>query len=149
MTLESDVGCLQTIRIFRNVDPARLKLVALMSERIQYDPGDHIFHEGQRSDAAFFVLSGEVEISRDTPKGRLYALSLEAGALFGAAAILCDQAYQGDAIAKSDVVALRLSKELFFELMQSVPEFAVAVARDLAARIHHMATAVFEAEPAS
>jgi CRP-like cAMP-binding protein len=147
MTIESDVGCLKSIGMFRNSDPARLKLIALMSERMQFAAGDRILRQGQKADAVYFILSGEVDMMRDTPRGRMHALSLEKGAFFGAAAMLNGRNYPGDISAKTDVVALRMSKDLFFELIQSVPDFALAVARDLAARLYDVAERVFEAEP--
>lgn len=148
MTLESDVGCLKSIGMFRNIDPARLKLFALMSERVHFVAGDRILRQGQPADAVYFILSGEVDIMRDSAGGPFHAMSLEKGSFFGAAAILNGGVYPGNITAKTEVVALRLSKDLFFELMQSVPEFSLAVARDLAARIYGITERVFEADVA-
>jgi CRP-like cAMP-binding protein len=144
MTLENDIGCLKTIRMFQNVDPARLKLIALMSERVEYADGDIIMRQGQKTDAVYFLLSGEVDLTRNTTGNPFHALSLERGSFFGSAALLASTPYPGDMIAKGHVVALKLSRELFYELMQSVPEFALAVARDLAARIRDLTTRAFE-----
>ena len=149
MTLENDLRCLKEIRMFQGIEPARLKLIALTSERVEYAAGDRILRQGEKCQAVYFILSGEIDISRDTAGNRFHALSLEAGAFFGAAAILNNAPYPGDVTATTDVVALKLSSELFFELMQSVPEFALAVARDLAARIYSITARVFEADLAS
>src|SRR5687768_12956777 len=61
MTLESDVGRLKNIKMFHKIDAARLKLIALMSERVQYIAGDRILRQGQKIGAVYFILSGEVD----------------------------------------------------------------------------------------
>jgi CRP-like cAMP-binding protein len=134
--------------MFQNVDPARLKLIALMSERVEYDDGEPIMRQGQKTDAVYFLLSGELDLSRNNAGNPFHALSLERGAFFGAAAVLAGTPYPVDIVAKGHVVALKLSRDLFFELMQSVPEFALSVSRDLAARIRDITTRVLKPEPA-
>ena len=52
----------------------------------------------------------------------------------------------GRITAKTDVSMLRLPRELFFELLDGVPEFAVALSRDLATRLYRLAGAVLRGE---
>lgn len=149
MTLESDIAYLRTIPMFCDVPAARLKLVVMMAERLRYAAGDIIIREREHPDAAFLILDGEVEIARETANEHLHALSIMRGGMFGDVPMLCNSTYIGHATAKTDVDALRLPKDLFIEFLETVPEFAVALARDLASRLHRMAATVLHAKAAT
>lgn len=138
MSIELDTNSLKNLRIFNKLDAKRLKLVAMMAERLHYLPGQRIVSEGDIPDTIFIILSGEIELTRSTPCGEMYALSLGTGALFGDVPMLCDKSYLSNATAKTDVVVLGLGRELFFELLQNVPEFAVAVCKDIAGRCYQL-----------
>ena len=44
--------------MFRDIDPARLKLLAFTSERVQFSDGQRFFSQGDPSDAAYVILEG-------------------------------------------------------------------------------------------
>ena len=46
MTLEADLACLRQLPLFRALPPHRLKLVALMGEKLHFDAGTQIIAEG-------------------------------------------------------------------------------------------------------
>lgn len=146
MTIECDTTSLQNLRIFNKVDAKRLRLVAMMAERLHYKAGERLASEGDFPETIYIVVSGEIELSRSTPCGHLYALSLGAGTLLGDVPMLCQKPYIANATAKTQVVALSLGKDLFFELLAGVPDFAVAVSRDIASRLYHVTTRLFESE---
>lgn len=146
MTLESDIACLRSIPLFRSLPAPRLKLVALMGERLQFEPGTVIIREGERPEGVYFILEGEVELLHERHDGSAKRFQFETGSIFGDVPILSDQTYIGDAVAKTQVWALRLPKDLFFELLGTVPDFCIAVARDLASRLHRLANYVLHRE---
>lgn len=146
MTLEHDIRCLKSIALFRDLPPARLKLLTLMSEKLQFDAGTVLIEERQRPDGVFIVLEGEVEISHELPDGRRRSLHLETGSVLGDVPLLCGQGYVGQVAAKTDLKVLRLPRELFFELLDTIPEFSVALSRDLASRLYRLADAVLHRE---
>src|SRR6201986_4701533 len=58
--------------------------------RTTFQPGELIFREGDESSEAYWVLSGKVEISIDTPKGRSVLTTLEEGEIFGEMGMIDD-----------------------------------------------------------
>jgi CRP/FNR family transcriptional regulator, cyclic AMP receptor protein len=138
MSIDRDTTSLKNLRIFNSLDEKRLKLVAMMAERLHFTPGQKIVSQGDLPNTIFIVLSGEIELSRTTPCGEMHALSLGTGSLFGDVPMLCDKAFIGTVTATTDVIVLGLGKDLFFELLHSVPEFAVTVCRDLASRLYQL-----------
>jgi pSer/pThr/pTyr-binding forkhead associated (FHA) protein len=58
--------------------------------RATFKPGEFIFREGDESRDAYWVLSGQVEISIDTPQGRSVLTILEEGEIFGEMGMIDD-----------------------------------------------------------
>jgi len=146
MTLETDISCLRQLPLFRSLPPPRLKLVALMGEKLQFAPGEQIVAEGAKPEAVFAVLQGDVEISHDGPGAPGPRLQLHTGNLIGDVPLLSGQNAVGTVTAKSAVIALRLPKDLFFELLETIPDFSLALSRDLASRLQRLANFTLHGE---
>ena len=76
MNLTKDVEVLRDIPLFANVKPAKLKLLAFTSERLEYLSGDELFHQGDYGDAGYIILEGKADILVDSPKGAHYVAPL-------------------------------------------------------------------------
>lgn len=139
MTLENDIGCLKALPLFQNLPASRLKLVALMGERLRFSGGTAIMRDTERPDGVYVILQGEVEFTQDRDDGLGHRFRKEAGSIFGDVSLLSGERFVGRVSAKSDVEALRIPRDLFFELLQTVPEFSLAICRDLAGRVARLA----------
>ena len=146
MTLETDIGCLKRLPLFQTLPGPRLKLVALMGEKLRFEAGTRIIAEGEEPEGVYVVLEGEVELSHERTDGRSKRFLLATGSIIGDVPILCGQGYVGQVTAKSDVTTLRLPKDLFFELLETIPDFSLALTRDLAARLYRLADFVLHNE---
>ncbi|MBV8428456.1 MAG: cyclic nucleotide-binding domain-containing protein, partial [Hyphomicrobiales bacterium] len=62
MTIESEVQSLRQVSMFRDIDPAKLKLLAFTSERLSYEKGDVLFHQHEISDSTYVIVAGNVEV---------------------------------------------------------------------------------------
>ena len=51
MSLKEETDALKRIPLFANLDPAKLKLLAFMSQRLTYEPGHAVFSQGDDGDA--------------------------------------------------------------------------------------------------
>lgn len=139
MTLETDVGCLKRLPLFQSLPGPRLKLVALMGEKLRFSDGELMASEGEPPDGVFVVLEGEVELAHENADGRSKRFLLAEGSIIGDVPMLCGKTYAGKVTAKGDVAALRLPKDLFFELLETIPDFSMALSRDLASRLYRLA----------
>ncbi|MFN0129608.1 MAG: cyclic nucleotide-binding domain-containing protein [Verrucomicrobiales bacterium] len=59
-------------------------------ERAFFSPGDIIFRQGDKSEQAYWILSGKVEISIETPLGPEVLTTLQEGELFGEMGMIDD-----------------------------------------------------------
>ncbi len=135
MTLNEDVERLRKIPLFAKIEPSRLKLIAFTSRRIAFEPGEPLFRQGEPGDAAFIIIDGEAEVAVDTPDGAMTVATVGPNDIVGEIAILCDVPRTATVTAKTRLTAMRIAKELFFELVNQFPEIAIAIMRELAHRL--------------
>jgi len=135
VSLEQEVDLLRRIPIFAKIAPAKLKLLAFTSERIAYSPGQIIFSQGEMGDAAYIIVEGEAEVFVKGSNGDVKVASLGPNDIVGEIAILCDVPRTASVRASSRLVTLRISKDLFFQLVNEFPQMAVEIMRELAHRL--------------
>lgn len=135
MTLETEVQCLRQVPMFRDIDPARLKLLAFTSEQVQFADGQRFFSQGDPADAAYVILEGRAHVLLDTPGGEIQVAELGRNALVGEMGILGENPRSATIIAAEPTTALRIDKRIFLELLAQFPQMSLAVMRELTNRL--------------
>lgn len=135
MSLNEEVDILRNIPLFARIEPAKLKLLAFTSERIAYEEGDLLFQQGDMGDAAYIIIEGTAEILVDTPGGQIAVASVGKNDIVGEIAILCDVPRTATVRVTAPLTTLRISKELFFQMVNEFPQMAVEIMRELAQRL--------------
>jgi CRP-like cAMP-binding protein len=131
----TEIKCLQGMSLFRDVDVAKLKLVAIAGTREEHPASDTIAKAGQPSEAVFIVLEGEIEIVRETDELVVPLFRRGAGYVIGDIAVLLGETYPTTFVALTPVTVLRLEANVFMELVRDVPQISLALMRDLARRV--------------
>ena len=137
MSINEEVDRLKKIPLFANVDGTRLKLLAFASERLTYPPATELFHQGDAADAAYLILEGSVDVLIEIPDGQLLVAKIGKDELVGDIGILCDVARTATIRSEGEVVALKITKELFFQMVSDFPAMGIEVMRELATRLDH------------
>ena len=145
MSLAKDLEVLRSIPLFAKVKPAKLKLLAFTSERLEYLPGDELFHQGDYGDAAFVILGGQADILVDTPKGAVKVATLGKNEIVGEIAILCDVPRTATVVAHGELEALRVSKDGFLHLVTQFPQVGIEVMSGLASKLNRTTQALTSA----
>ena len=140
MTLETEVQSLRQVPMFRDIDPARLKLLAFTSERVNFAEGQKFFQQGDAADAAYVVLQGKADVTIDSPGGDIKVAELGQNAIVGEMGILSDSPRSATIVAAAPTTALRIDKRVFLELLTQFPQMSIAVMRELASRLEKMNT---------
>lgn len=135
MTLDAEVQSLRQVPMFREIDPARLKLLAFTSERVSFAPGQRFFSQGDPADAAYMILDGAAQVILETGAASIKVAELGRNDLVGEMGILSDTPRSATIVAESDVIALRIDKRVFLELLGQFPQMSIAVMRELAKRL--------------
>ena len=137
MSLKEEVELLQRIPLFQHIEPAKLKLLAFTSERVAFEAGHVLFKEGDMGDAAYIIMEGAAEVTVASPAGPVVVANLGRNAFVGEIAILCDVPRTATVKAASELVTLRISKELFFRLIVEFPQIGIEIMRVLAERLEY------------
>ena len=135
MNLNEEVELLKGVPILAKIEPAKLKLLAFTSERVNYTEGQEVCHQGEPGDAMYVILDGVADVLIDTPTGPLQVAQLKKNGFFGETAILCDAPRNATITASESLLTLKISKDMFYRLVSEFPSMAIEMMRELALRV--------------
>ncbi|MCM2290711.1 Crp/Fnr family transcriptional regulator [Allorhizobium sp. BGMRC 0089] len=135
MLLCDEVQLLRNVPYFKHVDACKLKLLAFASQRITYGEGDCLFRQGDMGDAAYVILSGQVELTTTTSQGEMKVGEALSNAIIGEMSLLCDGPRTITAKAVTQVEALRIGKDCLSKVMADSPRTSLEISRALAERL--------------
>ena len=145
MALKEEVEQLKSVPLFADVSPAKLKLLAFTSDVVSFPAGRVLFNQGDLGDAAYVVLSGEVDVLINAGGEQIKVDTIGANSIVGEIAILCDVVRTATIKTTQPVTALRIRKEHFLKLLAEFPEMTIQIMRVLAERLNHTTSALTEA----
>lgn len=127
---------LRRVRPFDQLEPSTLDPLAARCRVRSVERGSVLFVEGQPADAVHVLAEGEVRVVRETDDGREVILRLiRPGEMFGGAGGWGADRYPATTVAAEASVVLVLPAAEFERLMRDFPDFALAVVRELSARL--------------
>ena len=135
MNLNEEVELLKGVPIFSKVEPAKLKLLAFTSERINFAAGQEVCHQGDPGDTMYVILGGTADVLIDTEGGQITVAEMKKNGFFGEIAILCDVPRTATIKARESLSTLKISKDMFYRLVAEFPQMAIEVMRELAHRL--------------
>ncbi len=135
MSLNEDVERLRSIPLFAKIEPSKLKLLAFTAQRLTFNADESLFYQGDIGDAAYIIINGTADVIVNTPGGPITVATLGKNAFVGEIAILCDVPRTATVTATSELTTMRISKELFFQLIGQFPQMAIEIMRELAHRL--------------
>ena len=135
MNLNEEVELLKGVPILSKIEPAKLKLLAFTSERVNYGEGQEVCHQGDPGDAMYVILGGVADVLIDTPSGQLRVAQLTKNGFFGETAILRDAPRNATIKANESLLTLRINKDMFYRLISEFPTMAIEIMRELALRV--------------
>jgi CRP-like cAMP-binding protein len=148
VSLKQEFEFLRRVPMFADIEPAKLKLLAFMSERVGFDDGKFLCRQGDQADAAYLIIEGEADIILEGAGGPVTVATLGANDIVGEMAILGDVPRNASVRAKGRVMALRIAKDPFMRMVHEFPSMAVAIMQELAQRLdstnNQLRTATFE-----
>jgi len=115
-----DISTLRDVDLFSGVSERALESLLAITTTIRPKPGDLIFREGDKGDALYIILDGEVRISKDIHGVGEEALAfLKAGSYFGEMALLDEKALRSaHAIAGGTCHLGVIKRDALLELME-------------------------------
>jgi CRP/FNR family cyclic AMP-dependent transcriptional regulator len=135
MNLNEEVELLKGVPIFAKIEPAKLKLLAFTSERVNFAAGQEVCHQGDQGDTMYVILGGLADVLIDSASGQIAVAEMKKNSFFGEIAILCDVPRTATIKAKEPLATLKITKDMFYRLVAEFPQMAVEIMRELAHRL--------------
>ena len=133
--LAEEVQLLRGLPLLSGLDRSTLKLIAFTSERLTFEAGEEMFHQGDEGDAAYIVMDGEAEIWIDTDDGEEMLRPVKPNELIGEIALLAEVPRSATVKITRRLTALELSKSQLINLIEQDRQIAVEMMRVLAFRL--------------
>lgn len=145
-SIMDEVDLLRRVPLFSQIDTAKLKLLALASERLRYAPGQVVMRQGDTGDAAFVIINGEAEVVIQKGQEEQVVAHLGRNDIVGEIAILCDVPRTATIRAAGDLDVLKITKDRFVRLLSDFPAVSVGVMRVLADRLARTTQELYSAQ---
>ncbi len=128
---------LRKIPLFSSVSLGDLQKLAATMQRVRYEPGEVICHEGDRGDSFYTILSGEAEIIKalGTPEEQSLFIAYPGDFIGEMSLFEPDGVRVATVRAKTRVDALQMTREGFDNLIHTQPDLAFEVSRVLSLRV--------------
>ncbi len=109
------------------------------SQKVTFKAGTLIIQERMKCDALYIIDSGQVEIYKIGKNDQRLPLGvIGSGEYLGEMALISGSNHSASALALTDVVALKLSREAIEEQFNQAPQWLISLARGLASRLATM-----------
>lgn len=103
-----------------------------------YRDGECILYEGDPSESLFVVQDGRVEIAYDQPGGTVRLAVLEAGDLFGEAALFGREPRSANVRALGDARIMTLDRQVLLKRLKEDPLLALQILKSMFRRIRSL-----------
>lgn len=133
--LNEIVNMLMNIPLFEGIDRSKLKLLAFTSERVHFEQNQVVFKQGDPGDHAYVVIDGEADVVLESAGGNRTVATLGRNEIFGEMALLSNMPRTTTIRAKTPLVMLNLSQDVFLRMLEENSEIAIAIMRVLAERL--------------
>ena len=135
--LKDEVDLLRSIPMLATLPANKLKLLAFASDRVCYNDGDTLFHQGDDADAAYIVISGyaDVLVSTDENSEPTAVAQLGPNSVIGDMAILCNIPRTATIRCCEQLDALKIHKDHMLDMMKESPTLALAVLKEIVQRL--------------
>lgn len=141
-TGSGEIQALRRVPIFHGLDAARLRLLAFTGERATFAAGEVLFRRGDEADAAYVLLSGTADVVIAIgDDGTVRGWSVAENAIVGEMGLVTEDPRSATVVATSDIVALKLRKDVFLALLAEFPQMALSVTRLMIKRLRDNASA--------
>lgn len=132
MSIEDDIGFLESVPTFRLLGPNALRILAIGCESRGLASGEVLFRAGDAADCGYVVQEGAFRLDPTRPDGPLTTVG--PGVLLGEMALLIDTVRPVTATATEPAAVMRIPRQLFLKMLEGFPDAAFRLRDHMAAR---------------
>jgi putative ABC transport system ATP-binding protein len=133
--LNDIVTILMDIPLLAGIERSKLKLLAFTSERVHFEANQVVFRQGDPGDRAYVVIEGQAEVVLGAAGGERTVATLGRNEIFGEMALLSKMPRTATIRARTPLILLSISQDVFLRLVEENSEISIAMMRVLAERL--------------
>ena len=137
MDLAEETDLLRKIPMFAKMETSKLKLLAFASEMVSFQNGDVVFNNGDSADYAYVIMEGSVDVITETDQGPVVTVTLSQNQLIGELGLLNNTPRIATLVANGNLLAMKITAEMFFRILRENSEVALDVIRMLSDKLTH------------
>lgn len=138
MSLEDDIRILSGVSLFEELSSEQLRLLAFGAERIKLAKGRELYREGQSAECGFIVVTGGIDLFRETPRGRHVVRNVVPPMILGELALITETTRLTGAVAAEDSEVMRINRSLFKRMLEEYPQTAFHLHERLTDQLHDL-----------
>ncbi len=127
------VPVLQGVPLFANLSQRHLRQVAKLARAARFSAGAPVVRAGAPGDSFFVVIDGEARVEWPGGSRRLGPLDF-----FGEMSLIDGGPRSAAVVAESEMLTMKLSGSSFAKVLESEPEIALAIMKELVARVRRL-----------
>ena len=131
-SFDAHVLLLKSADLFERTSSEHLVPLAQVAEEVYFVPGEHLIRQGEAGDCLYLLVEGSVSI---VLQGLGEVARRDTRNVIGEMSVLTRKPRSADCLALTEVIALRIGYDVFWELLAKEPPLALGVIRVLAGRL--------------
>ena len=137
MSSPSTIQLLMRVPLLAGITEAEAIALFMASEKVRFNKSQLLVEEGETEQSLYIILSGRVHVVLSGSKGKSITLAtLGAGECVGEMGALDQQPASATVIAENSVVALKLDRLTFSDVLHQNPHISVTILKTLARRLN-------------
>ncbi len=141
MAIDALVKPFLRLPLFQGLKPLQLTEIVRRANRVVYRPGDLLIEEDKTGDGAIVIVSGEAARITGTDDGSPADTIVE-GSIIAELAMLVETVHSATIVARTQVRALKISREDMHAQMADDPRLAEHMMEKIASRLRRLAKEV-------
>ncbi|HAM38889.1 MAG: hypothetical protein A2474_07240 [Elusimicrobia bacterium RIFOXYC2_FULL_34_12] len=113
--------------LFENLTGEELLSISKIAHEKEVETGEIIFKEGSQQSGLHIIISGKVEISRNSDNNKIVLAVLGISECFGELSLFVDTAHTATAMAIERTTCLIIDREPFLDLVYEQPTVAIGI----------------------
>ena len=124
---------LKSVPLFSQIPGEEIATLVPLLQEVEIEPGETFIRKGDEGDCLYILVEGEVAVT-DGSEENVLLRKMMSKEVIGELAVLSERPRTADCTALSSVVALRIDKKDFWELMYEQPQIPIEIMRVLIQR---------------
>ncbi|MCY4052098.1 MAG: Crp/Fnr family transcriptional regulator [Gammaproteobacteria bacterium] len=136
MAINEEALELSRVPLFSKLDPAKLKLIAFTSERLNLDTQEYLFFYDDPSDSVYLVLDGVLQVTVEHDDGSVDVVAeLEKNQLVGEMGVIANTPRTASIRSSGSSSVLKIEADTFMTLLTENPSMSLYVMRELTSKL--------------